>query len=347
MPRQGKGSALGDVPPVEGAKFHLLVKPPRRKERVVELGQDTVTIGRSDANTLPIDDTMASRFHARIELEGGAYFVIDRGSKNGTLVQGVTVKRHRLQSGDEMLIGDTRIAFISVGGDVPAASPKRKLAPQPTLSKPRPSPVDDLTEHRLPVLVDLDLTGAREESRLEMSAGNGPDPQSLRAPPKPGSIAALSRFAAILAYAEEPALAVLDAAADELFEIVECDRATIMVLDKDGEVLDRFHHMRMGLDGGEDHDAQVIQAARAIERPICLRVPRAGAGSVIGASFGVKRHLLLHPVRSSFRRAGLVALERDPARDPFDDDDLEWMAIVCAHLATYLYLCAQVGVATP
>ena len=308
---------------MEGSGHHLLVNPPNGPERVVQLGLDTVTLGRSDANTLPLADTMASRFHARIECEEDGYYVIDRGSKNGTLVQGVSVKRHRLHDGDEILIGDTRIAFIAVGD--PQATPRR--APPPTLAAPRPKIA--------PPIKAVTHTEFAPELAAEPLPAAGP-----------GAVAALARFSAILAYAEQPSMETLDAAAEELFEIVDCDRATIMVLDDEGEVARRFQHDRIGIGDGEDHDAQVISAARAIERPICLRVPRTGAGAVIGASFGVKRHLLMHPVRAGQRRAGLVALERDPAREPFDDDDLEWASIVCAHLATYLLLCARSHVAS-
>ena len=286
------------------AVFQLVVRPLRGEERIVDLGPDTVTIGRSDANTLPVDDTMASRFHARIELEDGVYHVIDRGSKNGTLVQGVPVKRHALQPGEEILIGDTRIAFRRIGAAAPSPAP----VPEPTVGAARPA---------------LDFTALVErEPGVE--------------PPSPGSVAALARFAAILAYAVDAGVHVLESAADELFDIVECERATIMVLDPDtGEPLTRFTRSLVVSDAAE-RDQQVVQAAKAIERPICLRVPR--PGDMLAASFGVKNHLLLHPVRSGNRRVGLVALERDPDHDPFDDDDLNWMSIVCAHLSTFLAL---------
>ncbi len=79
---------------------------------VVETSDAVVTLGRTRANTVPIDDEKASREHCRIERTAeGACKLIDPGSRNGTCVNGQRVSEHLLASGDQIRIGKTNILF--------------------------------------------------------------------------------------------------------------------------------------------------------------------------------------------------------------------------------------------
>lgn len=70
-----------------------------------------LTIGRSSENEVPVADRRVSRRHARIELRQGTAVIIDLDSANGTFVNGQRVQQHPLHDGDEIRIGDSRIAF--------------------------------------------------------------------------------------------------------------------------------------------------------------------------------------------------------------------------------------------
>jgi pSer/pThr/pTyr-binding forkhead associated (FHA) protein len=69
------------------------------------------TIGRSRDNSIHLADERVSRRHARIDLEQGSFVIFDLDSANGTFVNGERIQRHRLRSGDEIRIGDTRLRF--------------------------------------------------------------------------------------------------------------------------------------------------------------------------------------------------------------------------------------------
>jgi hypothetical protein len=77
---------------------------------------DVITFGREAQNNVPLDDLMASRNHACVEVVDRKVFVRDLGSFNGTFVN-----RNRLQSGasvalnsgDEIRIGGKLFYFIS------------------------------------------------------------------------------------------------------------------------------------------------------------------------------------------------------------------------------------------
>jgi pSer/pThr/pTyr-binding forkhead associated (FHA) protein len=64
------------------------------------------TLGRSASCTLVIQSSGVSKEHAHIEVIGDKIFVTDLGSRNGTLVNGTRIQRHRLQVGDKLGIYD-------------------------------------------------------------------------------------------------------------------------------------------------------------------------------------------------------------------------------------------------
>ncbi|MHC4924680.1 MAG: FHA domain-containing protein, partial [Planctomycetota bacterium] len=90
--------------------------------RVLPVGTEAVTIGRSTRNVLSVMDLRASRLHCRIERSEGIWRIVDEGSQNGTLVNGSLITARRLTSGDLIEIGETRIVFEESveAGDDPA-----------------------------------------------------------------------------------------------------------------------------------------------------------------------------------------------------------------------------------
>jgi two-component system, cell cycle sensor histidine kinase and response regulator CckA len=67
---------------------------------------DVTTIGRVSACTIVVDDTEASRSHARISMSGGGGLLLeDLESRNGTFVNGVRIERRLLAFGDKISIG--------------------------------------------------------------------------------------------------------------------------------------------------------------------------------------------------------------------------------------------------
>ena len=79
----------------------------------VPLTADRVTVGKAVENDLPLeDDPTASRLHAVLERFSAGWCVSDLGSSNGTSINGERIwASHRLQHGDEIRIGQTRLVF--------------------------------------------------------------------------------------------------------------------------------------------------------------------------------------------------------------------------------------------
>jgi predicted component of type VI protein secretion system len=72
-----------------------------------------VTIGREDDNTVRLNDERVSRFHAKIQEDGGRIILTDLDSTNGTRINGHPIQMRVLQIGDQIAIGRCLLVFGS------------------------------------------------------------------------------------------------------------------------------------------------------------------------------------------------------------------------------------------
>src|SRR5450432_3833724 len=95
------------------------------------LTQDVIKVGKLASSHLRIDDETVSRMHAVIEVTGpDEIHIIDLGSTRGTLVNGERISKTRLQSGDEIMFGDSRV-------QVTFLEAQQALTPPPQAAPPR------------------------------------------------------------------------------------------------------------------------------------------------------------------------------------------------------------------
>jgi FHA domain len=74
--------------------------------------RDGAMFGRSDGADIHVEDPFASSSHARIDDRGGAMYLEDMGSTNGTYLNGRKVKSaERLDVGDTIRIGDSEYRY--------------------------------------------------------------------------------------------------------------------------------------------------------------------------------------------------------------------------------------------
>jgi Nif-specific regulatory protein len=75
---------------------------------------EQTTVGRGPSNDLALDDPAASRRQTVISADGDGYLVSDLGSANGTFLNSTRLLAPaRLKSGDVIMIGSTRLEFVS------------------------------------------------------------------------------------------------------------------------------------------------------------------------------------------------------------------------------------------
>ncbi|HEX3301004.1 MAG TPA: FHA domain-containing protein [Actinomycetota bacterium] len=91
----------------------LLVKRGPNAGSTFLLEGDETTVGRDTDSAVFLDDVTVSRKHAVVERHGDEWFVVDRGSLNGTYVNGEQVDRTKLATGDEVQIGRFKLTFFA------------------------------------------------------------------------------------------------------------------------------------------------------------------------------------------------------------------------------------------
>ena len=98
-----------------------------RRETVT---QDIVKIGKDAKSHLRVEDELASRMHAVIEVGAGPddITLIDLGNEPGTLVNGARVNKCKIGVGDQIQIGGTKIVLeraepVAVAAAAPASAP--------------------------------------------------------------------------------------------------------------------------------------------------------------------------------------------------------------------------------
>ena len=91
-----------------GANKGVLLGPNDEK---IELSNETTTVGRLTTCGVSLTDSRVSRLHAEIIKNAEGYELIDKGSTNGTQVNGETIASHTLVIGDKITFGNTTFEF--------------------------------------------------------------------------------------------------------------------------------------------------------------------------------------------------------------------------------------------
>ena len=107
------------------ARLHLIKGNPKGKQ--VEIPSGTLTVGRAEDSDLIIASTRVSRHHCEIINEEGKLAIRDKGSGNGTFVNGAKIEEQALDAADEVRIGP--LTFV-LEIDGVREKPDKPAAPQ-------------------------------------------------------------------------------------------------------------------------------------------------------------------------------------------------------------------------
>jgi len=89
----------------------IVLKFKDRVLKTIRTDKPEITIGRSDANDIRIDNLGVSKHHARLLREKQAYLLEDLASTNGTFVNNQKITRVELQNNDVITIGKHEMAI--------------------------------------------------------------------------------------------------------------------------------------------------------------------------------------------------------------------------------------------
>jgi hypothetical protein len=94
---EGRGANRGVLVSTQGESFPLK--------------NDVTTVGRLTTCDIALSDPQSSRLHAEIHKTAEGYKLIDKGSTNGTTVNGKKITERDLVIGDEIMFGSTSFVF--------------------------------------------------------------------------------------------------------------------------------------------------------------------------------------------------------------------------------------------
>ena len=117
------------------AKLHLIKGNPQGKQ--VEVPEGTITVGRAEDSDLIIASTRVSRHHCEIVNEQNRLVIRDKGSGNGTLVNGANIQEQALAAGDEVQVGPLTFVVEIAGKREKSAAPA--ATPRPAAAQPKPA----------------------------------------------------------------------------------------------------------------------------------------------------------------------------------------------------------------
>jgi len=90
----------------------ILVYEGARETKRYPVGKAGLLIGRGSGADVRLGDLSLSGRHARIEISGKGWKIVDEGSRNGTFVNDVLVKQRKLVDGDRVRLGRALFRFL-------------------------------------------------------------------------------------------------------------------------------------------------------------------------------------------------------------------------------------------
>ncbi|MDZ7816024.1 MAG: FHA domain-containing protein [Planctomycetota bacterium] len=97
--------------------IRIICRAKDEPERTFDEDKTEITIGRSKESTIKLDDSRLSRHHCSVVREGDTYFVIDKGSSNGTYLNYKRIQKEQLETGDAIVVGSHALFIEQVPDD--------------------------------------------------------------------------------------------------------------------------------------------------------------------------------------------------------------------------------------
>jgi signal transduction histidine kinase len=323
----------------------LVIRSQEYGDRVVELGPESLTIGRGNDQDIAIPDRKISGAHAVLEWREGRHFIRDLGSTNGTYVNGLLVSEKPLELEDEILVGNTILKFTNK---------VESLSSEGTEAFGRREPVAGLAEKRtrtdVPTPVPKSSSVSSDDEGPGYATGAGAQTVKFRLTDVQRDLltgsaiektnVAQKRLHVLysLADALREIVAVpvlLERIMDFIFEVVDADRGTLLLRESQGDFLPVVNRRRKGQapdpPGVRAHVStgmirQAIEAGEAVITRDAQSDDRFQGNQSIYL-YGIRSAVTV-PLVHRERVLGVIHLDKRDSRRPFDEEDVRVLVIV-------------------
>jgi adenylate cyclase len=291
----------------------IVISSDERQE--FELGNFN-SIGRHPDNTIQILDRIISKEHATLQrLPDGSYLLRDLQSLNGTFVRGDRVTERRLEDGDEITMGSTRLLFVNRGSENLALN-RVTIAPGLTESHIRQriaaSTAEFLTERQI-----------RDDNVLRR------DYERLR----------IGHELAKAVSSELDLEKLLPKILDKAFELVGADRGAILLMEN-GELVPRHVKTR----DGRSEDSIVLSRTVTAE-VVNNKAAVLSSDATMDSRFSGAHSIIMQGIRSTMtvpllhrdEILGIMHLDSQIATNAFTEKDLQ----ICTGMAAQAAIAIQ------
>jgi Nif-specific regulatory protein len=288
------------------------------KDTVIPLTQEEASIGRDPNNVVAISDPSVSRKHCLLRREGdGRFQIADLDSRNGTVVNGVTVKEHWLRHGDEIATGDSVFLFLVEEDDRVLPASRVEFDDRKPTAETR-------------VINPKDVVYLQPDRLLRELPSSSPLARNLSA------LLKISRVVHAIRDLEELQAQLLDL----IFEVVPAGRGAILLGDgANSEFSSLYARTRQA---GQH---QLVRVSRTVAQHV-LKENVAILGVDIAASDALRdveslavsevRSLLCVPLSVFDRTIGCIYLDSTTSVNRFQEDHLQLMAAIAGISAVAL-----------
>jgi len=294
----------------------LLVIAGPLKDSTFALPSGEIHIGRDPSNLLSISDPSLSRRHCALSRDGDGYKIRDLDSRNGTSVNGVTVKEAQLRHGDQIAVGDS--IFLLLLQDDREESTDRRVE------------YEDSLTHATVQLSPQDVLYVQSEQILKQLPANSRVARNLNA------LLKISRVVHSIRDLEELQEQILEL----IFEVVPAERGAILLDDKGDQNFESvFARHRIA------KSVLPVPVSRTIARQVMkeglaiLGADVPGSNQLAGVESLVNcqvRSLLCVPLTMFKKVTGCIYLDTCNAASRFDEDHLQLVAAIAGTSAVAL-----------
>jgi len=288
----------------------LLVISGPAKDQTIPLPDGEATVGRDPANVVAVVDPSVSRKHCLVRREeDGRFQIRDLDSRNGTIVNGITVKEQWLRHGDEIATGDSVFLFLVEDED------RALLSSRVELDDRQPQP-----------MAETRIIYPREAVYLQPDRLLKELPASSQVARNLSALLKISRVVHAIRDLEELQAQLLDL----IFEVVPASRGAILLSEGVGQ---EFHclYARTRQAG----QPQLVRVSRTIAQKVMkdnvailgVDVPSSGnlreVESLVASDV---RSLLCVPLSVFQRMIGCIYLDSTNVANRFHEEHLQFMA---------------------
>jgi transcriptional regulator with GAF, ATPase, and Fis domain len=288
------------------------------KDNTIPLPEGEATLGREPTNAVAVVDPSVSRKHCLfLREEDNRFLLRDLDSRNGTLVNGQTIKQQHLRHGDEIAVGDSVFLFL--------IEEENRAAPASRVEFDESSPT-----------AETKLIHPKEVVYLQPDRLLRELPQTSQVARNLNALLKISRVVHAIRDLEELQAQLLDL----IFEVVPAGRGAILLSDGLGQDFNSLYARTR-----QAGQPQLVRVSRTIARQVMkenvaiLGVDVRSSGvlrDVESLAASEVRSLMCVPLTVFKRVIGCIYVDSTNSASRFTEDHLQLMAGVAGISAVAL-----------